>query len=579
MPRPPPLRRHPVTLRVDTLWGIFALEAHVKIIIVGGVAGGMSAATRLRRLDESAEIIVFERGHYVSFANCGLPYFVGGVIRRRDELLLQTPESLEARFALDVRIDTEVVHIDRTAQTVSVRNLLTDEESVEHYDRLVLAAGASARSGATESTIPTHTLRTVDDVDHINAVLTSVAAASAVVIGGGFIGLEAVENLVQRGVQVTLVQRGPQIFTPLDPEMAAPVLDRLRERGVDVRLNTTVTGSVASGTVALSDGTTVPADLVIDASGVRPDVTLAQQAGLRIGASGGVWVDGTQATSDPLIFAVGDGVEKTDAGNGSGTLVTMAGLANRHGRSVADSIAGTPEQAAPALGTGILGIFGLTIALVGWNEKRLVAAGRAHRIVHTHPANHAGYFPGAEGMSIKLLIDAETDAILGAQIVGGAGVDKRIDVLAVAMAAGLGASALTRLELAYAPQYASAKDPINQLGYVASNLAQGTSVNLQWHELEAARAAGAVIVDVRSAGEFAAGSIPGAINLSLDDLRERLVELPRVPLIVHCQVGQRGHTAARILTQHGFDVQNLDGGYRTWLAGTVTSPILERALA
>ncbi|WP_104192530.1 FAD-dependent oxidoreductase [Cryobacterium sp. Y82] len=551
----------------------------MKIIIVGGVAGGMSAATRLRRLDESAEIIVFERGHYVSFANCGLPYFVGGVIRRRDELLLQTPESLEARFALDVRIDTEVVHIDRTAQTVSVRNLLTDEESVEHYDRLVLAAGASARSGATESTIPTHTLRTVDDVDHINAVLTSVAAASAVVIGGGFIGLEAVENLVQRGVQVTLVQRGPQIFTPLDPEMAAPVLDRLRERGVDVRLNTTVTGSVASGTVALSDGTTVPADLVIDASGVRPDVTLAQQAGLRIGASGGVWVDGTQATSDPLIFAVGDGVEKTDAGNGSGTLVTMAGLANRHGRSVADSIAGTPEQAAPALGTGILGIFGLTIALVGWNEKRLVAAGRAHRIVHTHPANHAGYFPGAEGMSIKLLIDAETDAILGAQIVGGAGVDKRIDVLAVAMAAGLGASALTRLELAYAPQYASAKDPINQLGYVASNLAQGTSVNLQWHELEAARAAGAVIVDVRSAGEFAAGSIPGAINLSLDDLRERLVELPRVPLIVHCQVGQRGHTAARILTQHGFDVQNLDGGYRTWLAGTVTSPILERALA
>ncbi len=561
----------------NTPRGILGAEVNVRIIIVGGVAGGMSAATRLRRLDETAEIIVFERGHYVSFANCGLPYFVGGVIRTRSDLLLQTPGSLGARFALDVRIDTEVVQIDRQAQTVSVRNLLTGEESLESYDRLVLAAGASARSGATDSTIPTHTLRTVDDVDHITAVLGGVETASAVVIGGGFIGLEAVENLVHRGVQVTLVQRGNQIFTPLDPEMAAPVLDRLRERGVDVRLGTVVIG--ASGqSVMLSDGTTVPADLVIDASGVRPDVTLAEQAGLRIGESGGVWVDGTQATSDPHIFAVGDGVEKTDAVDGSGTLVTMAGLANRHGRSVADSIVGTPEQAEPAVGTGIVGIFGLTVATVGWGEKRLIAAGRAHRIAHTHPANHAGYFPGAEGMSIKLLIDTESDAILGAQIVGGAGVDKRIDVLAVAMAAGLSASALTRLELAYAPQYASAKDPINQLGYVADNLAKGTSVNLQWHELEAARAAGAVLVDVRSAGEFAAGSIPGALNVSLDELRARLADLPPVPLIVHCQVGQRGHTAARILTQHGFDVRNLDGGYRTWLAGTVTSPILERAL-
>ncbi|WP_104083182.1 FAD-dependent oxidoreductase [Cryobacterium sp. Y11] len=551
----------------------------MKIIIVGGVAGGMSAATRLRRLDENAEIIVFERGHYVSFANCGLPYFVGGIIRSRADLLLQTPESLAARFALDVRIDTEVLTIDRHAHTVSVRNLLTGIENTESYDRLVLAAGASARSAsAQDSIIPTHTLRTVDDVDHITTVLAQADAASAVVIGGGFIGLEAVENLVLRGVQVTLVQRGPQIFTPLDPEMAAPVLDRLRERGVDVRLNTTVTR--ASGqSVMLSDGTTVPADLVIDASGVRPDVTLAEQAGLLIGESGGIWVDGTQATSDPLIFAVGDGVEKTDAVSGSGTLVTMAGLANRHGRSVADSIAGIPEQAAPALGAGIVGIFGLTVATVGWNEKRLVAAARAHRIAHTHPANHAGYFPGAEGMSIKLLIDASTDAILGAQIVGGEGVDKRIDVIAVAMAAGLSASALTRLELAYAPQYASAKDPINQLGYVAANLAQATSATLQWHELAAARAAGAVLVDVRSAAEFAAGSIPGALNLSLEDLRERLDDLPKVPLIVHCQVGQRGHTAARILTQHGFDVRNLDGGYRTWLAGTITSPILERALA
>jgi len=407
--------------------------------------------------------------------------------------------------------------------------------------------------------------------------------ATAVVIGGGFIGLEAVENLVTRGVQVTLVQLTGQIFTPLDPEMTAPVLATLHEHGVDVRLGTTVLGASADGLgLTLSDGTTVDADLVIDASGVRPDTSLAEQAGLRIGASGGVWVDDTQRTSDSFIYAVGDGVEKTDAVTGEPRLVTMAGLANRHGRAAADSISGQPEPAAPALGTSIIGLFGVVVALTGWNEKRLVAAGRAHRIVHTHPVSHAGYYPGAESMSMKLLIDPHTDAILGAQIVGGSGVDKRIDVIATAMAGGLTASALTRLELAYAPQFASAKDPINQLGYVADNLRAGTSRNIQWHELAAARLAGAVLVDVRSPGEFENGGIPGAINVPLDDLRSRLADLPTAPLIVHCQVGQRGHTAARLLTQHGFDVHNLDGGYRTWLAGESLStalPAPERILA
>ncbi|TFD17290.1 FAD-dependent oxidoreductase [Cryobacterium sp. TMT2-23] len=542
----------------------------MKTLIVGGVAGGMSAATRLRRLDETGEIIVFERGHYVSFANCGLPYYVGGVIQDRQNLLLQTPASLAARFNLDVRVDHEVTGIDRDAKTVSVRHTQTGVETVEAYDRLILAAGATARTGITPAGLATRTLRTVDDVDHIDALLRDITGpASAVVIGAGFIGLEAVENLVHRGVAVTLVEFGAQVFGPLDVEMAAPVLDELRARGVDVRLHSTVVAA-ANGGVELSDGTIVPADLVIDSVGVVPDTSLASRAGLTIGASGGIEVDDTQQTNDPSIWAVGDGVEKIDAISGQGTLITMAGLANRHGRATADSIAGTPEPASPALGTAIVGVFGLTAAMVGWSEKRLVAQGRAHRVVHTHPASHATYYPGAETMSMKLLVDPESDAILGAQIIGGSGVDKRIDILATAMTGGLTASALTRLELAYAPQYGSAKDPINQLGYVAANLAAGTTRNLQWHELEAAQAAGATLVDVRTAGEFAAGSIPGAVKVPLDELRERLGELPAGTLVVHCQVGQRGHTAARILSQNGRDVLNLDGGYRTWTAGVST---------
>ena len=551
----------------------------MRTIIVGGVAGGMSAATRLRRLDETAEIIVFERGHYVSFANCGLPYYVGGVITDRNNLLLQTPESLGARFRLDVRVDHEVTAIDRARKTVSVRQTQTGAVTQESYDRLILAAGATARTGITPAGLATRTLRTVDDVDHITALLAGITGqASAVVIGAGFIGLEAVENLVHRGVHVTLVEFGSQVFGPFDAEMAAPIFDELIVQGVNVRLNTTVVAA-ADGGVELSDGSVVPADLVIDSVGVLPDTSLAAQAGITIGESGGIQVDGSQQTTDPSIYAVGDGVEKIDAIDGSGILITMAGLANRHGRAVADSIAGEPASASPALGTAILGIFGLTAAMVGWSEKRLVRDGRAHRVVHTHPASHATYYPGAEGMSMKLLIDPETDAILGAQIVGGSGVDKRIDILATAMTGGLTASSLTRLELAYAPQYASAKDPINQLGYVADNLAAGTTRALQWHELPAARAAGAVLVDVRSAGEFAAGNIPGAINVPLDELRDRLTELPDAPLIVHCQVGQRGHTAARILSQSGLDVQNLDGGYRTWTAGETSRGLVPESAA
>ena len=481
----------------------------MKTVIIGGVAGGMSAATRLRRLDEEATIVVFERGGYVSFANCGLPYFVGGVIEERSSLLLQTPESLAARFRLDVRIRHDVTAIDRMNRTVRVTDLASGATFDEPYDRLILATGAAADDIDGTAGAPTFSLRTIDDIDHITATLdaaggAATAPASAIVIGAGFIGLEAVENLRHRGAQVTLVQRGPQVFSPLDPEMASPVLRELIAHGIDVRLNTTVVSTGAEG-LTLSDGSLLRADLVIDASGVHPQSELAAAAGLALGERGGIVVDEFQRTNDPNVYAVGDGVLKVDSIDGGATLVTMAGLANRHGRAAADNIAGTPQPAAPALGTAIVGVFDLTVALTGWSESRLVAANRAHRVIHTHPASHAGYYPGAEQMAMKLLVDPDTDRILGAQIVGGQGVDKRIDVIAVAMTAGITASGLKDLELAYAPQYGSAKDPINQIGYVADNLRSGLGRNIQWHELEQARDTGAVLVDVRTPGEFTVG--------------------------------------------------------------------------
>ena len=542
----------------------------MKTVIVGGVAGGMSAATRLRRLDESMEIVVFERGRYVSFANCGLPYYVGGVITSRDSLLLQTPESLASRFALDIRVEHEVASIDSARKVVHVTDLRTGMTHEEAYDFVILAGGATASRSETVSAMPSYTLRSVDDVDQITETLASIGGqAHAVVIGGGFIGLEAVENLIGRGVGVTLVQRGPHVLSPLDREMAAPVLSALRKRGVDVRTGTTV-ASASEGFVLLNDGSRVRADLVIEASGIRPEVIVARSAGLSIGPTGGIAVDRQQRTSDPAIFAVGDGVEKIDAVDASPTLVTMAGLANRHGRAAADAIAGHPEPARPALGTSIVGVFNLTVAMVGWSEKRLLATGRSHRVIHTHPTSHATYYPGAETMALKLLVDPDDDSILGAQIVGGAGVDKRIDVIATAMAGGLTASSLAHLELAYAPQYGSAKDAVNMAGYVADNLATGMTRSVQWHELETVLDHGTMLVDVRTAGEFATGSIPGAVNIPLDDLRLRHTELEGRPLVVHCQVGQRGHTATRLLTQLGHDVKNLDGGYKTWLSGIST---------
>ena len=539
-----------------------------KVVIVGGVAGGMSAATRLRRLDETAQIVVFERTPEVSYANCGLPYYVGGTIEDRSALLLQTPASLHRRFRLDVRVRHEVTAIDTAAKTVEVTDLATDGTASESYDTLILALGARPRRDEPSGGVPVLSLRTVGDADAIHAALDR-PGTPVVVVGGGYTGLEAVENLVARDARVTLVQRGAQLLSPLDPEMAEPIAAEVRGRGVDVRLGVTI-DRVEDGEVVLTDGTRMPAALIVDASGVVPERELAASAGLRIGETGGIWVDEACRTSDPDVFAVGDGVEKTDLIGGDAALVTMAGLANRHGRMVADVIAGRTESARPALGTGIVGVFGIAAGKVGWSEKQLRDANRPHYVVHVHPGSHAGYYPGAETLSMKLMADPETDRILGAQVVGRDGVDKRIDVIATAMHAGLPAAELAQLELAYAPQFGSAKDAVNFVGYVAENTRTGTTPTVQWHELDDVIAEGATLVDVRSAAEHAAGAIPGAVNVSLDELRERLDELPDGPLVVHCQVGLRGHIATRLLRQLGRDVRNLDGGYRTWTAGTAS---------
>ncbi|MCL2779942.1 MAG: FAD-dependent oxidoreductase [Actinomycetia bacterium] len=544
----------------------------MRTVIIGGVAGGMSAATRLRRLAESMDIVVVERGPYVSFANCGLPYYMGGVITDRDALLVQTPASLRTRFNLDVRVNTEATAIDRANQSVRLVDHETGREYTERYDHLVLATGAEPRALGLAGDIPIHGLHTIADADALVTRLGCPAAgARAVVIGAGFIGLEVVENLVHRGVEVTVVEYASHVLPPLDAEMAYPVQQRLAKHGVTVRTNASV-ASIDGGTVVLRDGTTLTADFIVEAAGVRPRTELAAAAGLDLDARGGILVDEVQRTSDPRIFAVGDAASKFGLVDDGPALIPLAGLANRHGRTAADAIAGQPAPARPALGTGIIGVLGLTVAAVGWSEERLRAAGRAHRAIHTHPLNHAGYYPGAESMALKLLVDPDTDRILGAQAVGGAGVDKRIDVIATAMTAGLRASDLADLELAYAPPYGSAKDAVNMLGYIARNIAEGSAATTQWHELADAVAAGAFLVDVRSPAEFAAGAIPGAVNLPVDELRARLGELPSDrTIIVHCQVGVRAHTAARIVAASGRAVSNLDGGYLTWRAGTAAS--------
>jgi NADPH-dependent 2,4-dienoyl-CoA reductase/sulfur reductase-like enzyme/rhodanese-related sulfurtransferase len=534
----------------------------VRVVIVGGVAGSMSAATRLRRLDADVEIVVLERSGHVSYANCGLPYYVGGVIEDEADLLLQTPESLHERFRLDVRVASEVQSIDPDAKTVCVVDLSSEKSYELSYDKLILSPGASPvipPIPGIERALP---LRTVEDVERMSAAVDE-RPAHAVVIGGGFIGVEISENLRQRRIPVTLVEALDQVLAPLDPEMAQLVTEELTSHGVQVRLGSSVVRIDPVG-VELSNGEHLPGELVIVAIGVRPDVALARAARLIIGPRGGIHVDAFNRTSDLSIYAVGDATEKTDALDGSASLVPLANIANRHGRVVADHIAGRDVRRLATIGTAIVKVFDLTVATTGWNAKRLREVGRAAVSIHAHPGSHAGYYPGAEKMALKLIFDPFSGEILGAQGVGRSGVDKRIDVLATAIRGGITAPALADLELAYAPPFGSAKDPVNMLGYMAENVLSGLCDPVQWSELAEYRSCGYELIDVRTAKEFADGHIPDSRNIPLDELRERMSEIGTARVVVTCQLGQRGHTATLLLGEMNFDAKNLDGGYETW---------------
>jgi NADPH-dependent 2,4-dienoyl-CoA reductase/sulfur reductase-like enzyme/rhodanese-related sulfurtransferase len=532
------------------------------IVIIGGVAGGMSAATRLRRLDNTAEIVVLEKSGYVSYANCGLPYFVGGVIEEEENLLLQTPESLHDRFRLDVRINSEVISIDRVNKSVKVKDLISGKMNDVAYDKLVLSPGASPIVPPLPGIERGLTLRTVEDVERM-VIQVAAKPTSAVVIGGGFIGVEIAENLVHRGIKTSVVEASDQVLAPLDPEMASLVATEMTSHGVDLHLGVSAS-SIGEKTVTLSNGVELDAQLVILAIGVRPEIGLAHDAGLTIGSRKGIQVDQFNRTNDHDIYAIGDAAEKIDALDGSATLVPLANLANRHGRIVADHINGRTVRPVQTIGTAIVKVFNLTIAATGWNQKRLVAQDRQSMAIHTHPNNHAGYYPDAKQMTLKLIFDPITGEILGAQGVGVDGVDKRIDVIATAIRGGITAPELADLELAYAPPFGSAKDPVNMLGYIAENMISGLLKTAQWNEIEAFASQGYQLVDVRSPSEYAAGSIPGAVNFPVDQIRDRVGELTNKNILVNCQVGQRGHTATLLLNELGFNAVNLDGGYLTW---------------
>ena len=538
----------------------------MKVLIVGGVAGGMSAATRLRRLKEDAEIIVFEQGPHVSYANCGLPYHIGEVIAEESDLLLQTPKSLHDRFRLDVRVNNRVESIDLENKNVTVSNLETGESYQESYDKLILSTGAKPRMVPIPGLERAHVLRDVQDAVKIKALVDQKQIKSAAIIGAGFIGVELAENLQHRGIETTIVEFRENILPQFDPEMIEPMQQVLVENGIKLALSSE-TEEVLENTLRLKDGRIIPADLVVAAIGVVADNKLAVDAGLTIGSAGGILVDDQMQTSNEHVYAVGDAAEKTSFITGQNQMIWLANLANRHGRLVADVIAGESVKARPSIGTGIIGAYGMAAALTGITEGLAKRMNIPHQIIHLHPSNHAGYYPGVERVSLKVLFDPETGKILGAQGIGRDGVDKRMDVIATAIYAGLTIDDLMNLELSYAPAFGSAKDAINQTGYVGNNIRTGKTENIQWHELEAAKAEGAVVVDVRTDGEHQSGNIPNTKSIPVDVLREHVEELRGKDVIVTCAVGQRGHTAVQLLRGHGVKARNLDGGYTTWRTG------------
>lgn len=540
-----------------------------RLLVVGGVAGGATAAARARRLDDAASVIVFERGSFVSFANCGLPYHIGGEIERRASLLLQTPEGLKSRFGLDVRTRHEVLAINRTAKSIRVRALATGSEFDEPYDFLLLSPGAAPirppLPGVDHPRILT--LRNMDDMDTIKAAVDG-GAKSALVVGGGFIGLELAENFRRRGLDVTLVELLPQVMPPIDAEMATPVHDTLRRHGVRLLLANAVTSFAdADGRVraTLKSGEAVVADLVVLSVGVRPDTKLARDAGLTLNERGAIVVDEHMRTSDAAIYAVGDAVQVRDAVVDGPAFVPLAGPANRQARVAADNIFGRRSTFRGVQGTSICRVFDLTVASTGPSERTLKARGVSYRKVYVLPMHHVGYFPGAEQMTIKLIFGPDDGRVLGAQIVGGDGVDKRIDVLSTAIQARLTVEDLEQTELAYAPQFGAAKDPVNLAGFVATNVLHGDDDVAYAEDIGPDPASRFTVVDVRSEPEYAADRITGSLLIPLPELRQRWKEIPTgKPVLVHCAVGQRGYYAARFLRQHGVACKNLSGGLKVY---------------
>ncbi|WJQ85214.1 FAD-dependent oxidoreductase [Streptococcus parasuis] len=539
-----------------------------KIVIIGGVAGGATAATRLRRLNEEDKIVLFEKGEYISFANCGLPYHVGGVIKERENLLLQTVDGMNQQYGLDVRNFSEVLEINPQSKSVTVLNHQTGERYIESYDQLIISTGAKAIVPpivGIEEADNVFRLRNIPDMDQIKAYIAENQIATATVVGGGFIGLEMMENLVELGIQVQLIEMAPQVMPTIDIEMAQLIHSQMNIHGVNLILNDGLKEFRQNGReLLLTSGKTLQTDMTILSIGVLPENTLAKVAGLELGYKGGIKVNQQLQTSQPDIYAIGDAIEVIDLVSGQPTHIPLAWPANRQGRLVADIINGSDAGYFGTQGTAVAKVFELTVASTGNSERLLKQAGIEYETIHIHPNSHAGYYPGASPIALKLLFGID-GKILGAQAIGTEGVEKRIDVIATAMRFGARADQLASIELSYAPPYSSAKDPVNMLGYTADNILSGKVATFQWSQVDELISNNAFLLDVREEFELATGTIESSHHIPLNQLRQRLGELPKnQPIYVYCQVGHRGYNAARILSQAGFDVKNLDGGYKTY---------------
>jgi NADPH-dependent 2,4-dienoyl-CoA reductase/sulfur reductase-like enzyme/rhodanese-related sulfurtransferase len=545
----------------------------MKYVVIGAVAGGASAAARLRRLDEHAEIIMFEKGEYVSYANCGLPYYIGEVIQDRNKLFVQTAASFKSRFNIDVRISTEVIAIDPIQKMVSAKNLLTGEEYQESYDKLVLSPGAEPiRPPLNGINLPgIYTLRNVADTDYIKSFVQKHKTSKVVVIGAGFIGLEMAENLHDLGMKVSIIEMGTQILAPLDYPIAALVQQHIRSKGVDLRLSTAVTGfeALENGVkVLFKDGTSIDAEMVLLSIGVRPDTKLASMAGLNLGVAKGIWVNEFLQTSNSDIYAVGDAIEFANPITGQSMNTYLAGPANKQGRIAANNIVlGNKNQYNGAINTAIVKVFDMTVATAGTASKHLKNAGIKHIVSTNHSGSHAGYYPGAKQMAIQIAFSLEDGKIYSAQIAGQEGVDKRIDILSSLIQRGSNIGDLVEFEHAYAPPYSSAKDPVNMAGFVAENILLDRLRIFYWDQVSQLPET-ALLLDVRTIAEFEAGHIPTAINIPVDEIRDRMQEIPtKRPIYIYCEAGLRGYLAQRILRQTGYEnVANLSGGYVSWKA-------------